>query len=86
MKVRLKAHSKVVIAHEWLPHETVGSAVVYMYLVLTPMQSKVATAAFEGIFCAFGKGATPVNGNTRSRLMEMVCLPEIPTYARCESK
>ena len=82
MKVRLKAHSKVVIAHEWLPHETVGSAVVYVYLVLTPMQSKVATAAFEGVFCAFGKGAAPVNGNTRSGLMEMVCLPGIPTYAR----
>jgi pre-mRNA-processing factor 17 len=24
IKSRLKAHSKVVIAHEWLPHETVG--------------------------------------------------------------
>ncbi|KIM52843.1 hypothetical protein SCLCIDRAFT_32310 [Scleroderma citrinum Foug A] len=65
MKVQLKAHSKVVIAHEWLPHET----------------SKVVTAAFEGVFRAFGKGATPVNGNTRSRLMEMVCLLGIPTYA-----
>ena len=81
MKVRLKAHSKVVIAHKWLPHETVGSAVVYVYLVLTPMQPKVVTAAFEGIFHAFGKGATPVNGNTRSGLTEMVCLPGIPTYA-----
>lgn len=24
IKSRMKAHSKVVIAHEWLPHETVG--------------------------------------------------------------
>lgn len=26
IKSRLKAHSKVVIAHEWLPHETVRGA------------------------------------------------------------
>jgi pre-mRNA-processing factor 17 len=26
IKSRLKAHSKVVIAHEWLPHETVSRA------------------------------------------------------------
>ncbi|KIM63095.1 hypothetical protein SCLCIDRAFT_24482 [Scleroderma citrinum Foug A] len=55
MKVQLKAHSKVVIAHKWLPHE----------------MSKVVTAAFEGVFHAFGKGATPVNGNTRSGLTEI---------------
>ena len=28
IKSRLRAHSKVVIAHEWLPHETVSSAVL----------------------------------------------------------
>ena len=28
IKTKLKAHSKVVIAHEWLPHETVSAAVV----------------------------------------------------------
>ena len=49
MKSRLKAHSKVVIAHEWLPHETVGSAVVCVYLVLTPTQSKVVTASWDGL-------------------------------------
>jgi len=26
IKSRLKAHSKVVITHEWLPHETVSSS------------------------------------------------------------
>jgi WD40 repeat protein len=29
IKSRLKAHSKVVIAHEWLPHETVSDQVVF---------------------------------------------------------
>jgi pre-mRNA-processing factor 17 len=28
IKSRLKAHSKVVIAHEWLPHETVSNGIV----------------------------------------------------------
>ena len=27
IKSRLKAHSKVVITHEWLPHETVSSSI-----------------------------------------------------------
>lgn len=28
IKSRLKAHSKVVIAHEWLPHETVSDTII----------------------------------------------------------
>lgn len=30
IKSRLRAHSKVVIAHEWLPHETVSRFFVRM--------------------------------------------------------
>ena len=29
IKSRTKAHSKVVIAHEWLPHETVGYPMMF---------------------------------------------------------
>jgi pre-mRNA-processing factor 17 len=35
IKSRIKAHSKVVIAHEWLPHETVGVIVQMSPIVLS---------------------------------------------------
>jgi pre-mRNA-processing factor 17 len=50
IKSRLKAHSKVVIAHDWLPHETVSPLTIlglqYTYLF---MQSKVITGSWDGL-------------------------------------
>ena len=38
IKSRLKAHSKVVIAHEWLPHDTVSSKGPFiMFVIMTPL-------------------------------------------------
>jgi WD40 repeat protein len=39
IKSRMKAHSKVVIAHEWLPHETVGVIVQMFRIVLSAFYS-----------------------------------------------
>jgi pre-mRNA-processing factor 17 len=52
IKSRLRAHSKVVIAHEWLPHETVGVRGVNHAPMLTESlltQSKVITASWDGL-------------------------------------
>jgi WD40 repeat protein len=40
IKSRLKAHSKVVIAHEWLPHETVSSIWLVRSLYANPASVK----------------------------------------------
>jgi hypothetical protein len=58
IKSRVKAHSKVVITHEWLPHETVscfhptyGVDVNHTIFSLTfsLTQSKVITASWDGL-------------------------------------
>ena len=52
IKSRLKAHNKVVIAHEWLPHETVGRVLCVSLVVLLTrcgIQSKVVTASWDGL-------------------------------------
>lgn len=62
IKSRLKAHSKVVIAHEWLPHDTVcrlhwllnclGMATLRLMLISNlscVLQSKVITASWDGL-------------------------------------
>ena len=52
IKSRLKAHSKVVIAHEWLPHETVSccrSRLRGVALTEPIVQSKVVTASWDGL-------------------------------------
>ena len=49
----MKAHSKVVIAHEWLPHETVRVNFLTVGIILNPLffplQSKVITASWDGL-------------------------------------
>ena len=52
IKSRLKAHSKVVIAHEWLPHDTVSpvhSVGVMSCWLTSSSQSKVITASWDGL-------------------------------------
>jgi len=53
IKSRLRAHSKVVIAHEWLPHDTVSGPVESLSSLLIafflPTQSKVITASWDGL-------------------------------------
>lgn len=56
IKSRLRCHSKVVIAHEWLPHETVCSStspsVDLAREVLTFahfVQSKIVTGSWDGL-------------------------------------
>ena len=52
IKSRMKAHSKVVIAHEWLPHETVRVARVFTWIPVAKrsfLQSKVITASWDGL-------------------------------------
>lgn len=52
IKSRLKAHSKVVIAHEWLPHDTVssvGSVGEVSRWLTSSSQSKVITASWDGL-------------------------------------
>lgn len=59
IKSRLKAHSKVVIAHEWLPHETVRT---YLFATCTAthwlilIQSKVITASWDGLIKLWVRG------------------------------
>ena len=55
IKSRLRAHSKVVIAHEWLPHETVRSR-LHIYSSVRRMltqhgvlKSKVVTGSWDGL-------------------------------------
>ena len=49
IKSRMKAHSKVVIAHEWLPHETVGADLLLASIYSLCFQSKVITASWDGL-------------------------------------
>ena len=54
IKSRLHAHSKVVIAHEWLPHETVRDIIpltrcLRLTCLLCALQSKVVTASWDGL-------------------------------------
>lgn len=52
IKSRLKAHSKVVIAHEWLPHETVSCFFAGERSLshrIPHRQSKVITASWDGL-------------------------------------
>lgn len=57
IKSRMKAHSKVVIAHEWLPHETVGGVVqTFASLYSLCFQSKVITASWDGLIKLWARG------------------------------
>lgn len=50
IKSRLQAHSKVVIAHEWLPHESVSLRSFFVSVpMLSTTQSKVVTASWDGL-------------------------------------
>lgn len=54
IKSRFRAHSKVVIAHEWLPHDTVSlfwlsTSFLLSHLTEHTPQSKVITASWDGL-------------------------------------